>query len=389
MMATAVIQEPQDVQPAAQPLRVLLVEDDPCDAELVLHELRSGGFEVRMDVTQTEEAFRESVEGGTYDIVLTDYSLPNWRGMDALKLLRAWGLDLPVILVTGSLGDVTAVECIKQGATDYVLKDRLQRLPVAVRRALREKQLRDENRRSQEELARKIEELARSNADLEQFAYVASHDLQEPLRMVATYTELLAQRYRGKLDERADKYIHYAVDGATRMQTLIRDLLTYSRAGRTQLDLQSTDCNEIVAEAIGNLRAAVQESGASIIYQGLPTIVADRLQVGQVFQNLISNAIKFRGSKQPAVRIEAARTSRMWQFAVIDNGMGIAPEHLDMIFVIFKRLHTHAEYPGNGLGLAICKKIVERHGGKIWVESAPGQGSAFRFTLPLRPQEVH
>jgi signal transduction histidine kinase len=390
MMATAPTRAAEPLQqPSPRPLRVLLVEDDASDAELVLHQLRSGGFAVRADITENEEEFRRLVEqNGDYEIVLTDYSLPHWRGMEALKLLRLRGLDVPVILVTGSLGDVTAVECIKQGATDYVLKDRLQRLPVAVRRALEEKQLRAENQRAQQELADKVEELARSNAELEQFAYVASHDLQEPLRMVATYTELLAERYRGRLDDRADKYIHYAVDGAVRMQSLIRDLLTYSRAGRHQLALGSHDCNQIVAEAVANLQAAVHESGASLIYHALPTVVADRLQLVQVFQNLVSNAIKFRRPDPPQIAIEARKKERQWEFSVSDNGIGIAPEYHELIFVIFKRLHTHDEHPGTGLGLAICKKIVERHGGKIWVESEVGRGSTFKFTLPVGAKEA-
>jgi signal transduction histidine kinase len=285
-----------------------------------MHELRSGGFAIVADISQTQEEFKQYVTDAPYDIVLTDYSLPRWRGMEVLKVLRARNLDIPVILVTGSLGDVTAVECIKRGVTDYVLKDRLQRLPVAVRRALQEKQLRDENRRGQEELAKKIEELGRSNAELEEFAYVASHDLQEPLRMVAAYTELLAQRYRGKLDERAEKYIRYAVDGATRMQTLIRDLLTYSRTGRQQLDMQETDCNEILAEVVRNLEPALQESGGAVLYQELPTVLADRVQLAQVFQNLIGNGIKFHGPTNRSSALEVAAVRRTGNLPSVTTG---------------------------------------------------------------------
>jgi light-regulated signal transduction histidine kinase (bacteriophytochrome) len=269
------------------------------------------------------------------------------------------------------------VECIKQGAADYILKDHLARLPGSVRRAMRETKLRQDHRQS-------LDDLARSNRDLEQFAYVASHDLQEPLRMVATYTQLLAERYRGKLDSDADKYIHYAVDGALRMQKLVQDLLAFSRVGRHGLALENTDCNVALQEALKNLEAAIQESGAMVEQAQLPVLVADRSQMVQVFQNLIGNAIKFRGSEPPLIRVSAELIGKEWVFSVADNGIGIAPEHGDSVFVVFRRLHTRAEYPGNGIGLSICKKIVEQHGGRIWVESEVGHGSTFRFALPAK-----
>jgi CheY-like chemotaxis protein len=237
-------------------LRVLVIEDNPSDAELEIAELRRGGFDISSDVAQTRDEVREFLEKSSYDVILADYNLPHFRGMEALDVMRAMRLSIPLILVTGALKSVTAVECVKQGATDYVLKDNLTRLPLSVRRALEETRLRKERQRAQDELARKVEELARSNQDLEQFAYVASHDLQEPLRMVAAYTELLAQRYHGKLDENADKYIGYAVEGAIRMQALIEDLLAFSRVGRTGEERKEIDCNAITSEAITNLTAS-------------------------------------------------------------------------------------------------------------------------------------
>jgi light-regulated signal transduction histidine kinase (bacteriophytochrome) len=301
--------------------------------------------------------------------------LPNWNGIESVKILHRRGLDIPVILVSGALGELTAVECMKQGAADYVLKDHLARLPESVRRALREKKLRQEHRQSQEDLAR-------SNQDLEQFAYVASHDLQEPLRMVATYTQLLAERYQGKLDSDADKYIHYAVDGALRMQQLVQDLLAFSRVGRQSLAPRRTECNSVLQAALQNLQAAIQESGATVQHTQLPVVMADSSQLVQVFQNLIGNAVKFRGSEPPVVRVSAKPKRKEWVFSVADNGIGIAQEHLENVFVVFRRLHTRAEYPGNGIGLSICKKIIEHHGGRIWVESKLGHGSNFQFTLP-------
>jgi PAS domain S-box-containing protein len=226
-----------------------------------------------------------------------------------------------------------------------------------------------------------VEKLARSNAELERFAYVASHDLQEPLRMVASFTQLLAKRYSGRLDETADRYIDFAVDGARRMQQLIVDLLAYSRVNSQELDLRQTECEAVVQTVLRNLSAAIDESGAVIERDPLPVLTADAAQLGQLFQNLIGNAIKFRGPAPLRIRIAAADNGPHWLFSVQDNGIGIDPRHSGRIFQIFQRLHTREAYPGTGIGLAVCQKVAERHGGKIWVESEPGLGSTFRFTI--------
>jgi signal transduction histidine kinase len=364
-------------------LRTVLVEDSAADAELVLHALRKDNFDVDAVIVQDEITFTRALVAHCPEIVLADYNLPEWKGMEVLNVLRRLSLDIPMILVSGALGDVTAVECIRQGATDYVLKDGLARLPEVVRRALREKQERSLRRQAEKDLAKKADELARSNADLEQFAYVASHDLQEPLRMVAAYTQLLSERYKGKLDENADKFIGYASEGALRMQVLIQDLLAFSRVGRKDAACANVDCNAVLAEVKQSLASAMQESGAVITCTGLPCIWADRTQMTQVFQNLIGNGIKFRGKEKPAIAVQAAKEDGQWLFRVTDNGIGIAPEFAENIFVVFQRLHARTEYPGNGIGLAICKKIVERNGGKIWVESQPGSGCTFKFTMPM------
>jgi light-regulated signal transduction histidine kinase (bacteriophytochrome) len=234
----------------------------------------------------------------------------------------------------------------------------------------------------QTELAKKVKELARSNAELEQFAYVVSHDLEEPLRMISAYTQLLAEQYRGKLDDKADQYIRYAVDGAAHMRALIHDLLEFSRAGRPDNGLKTTDCGEEVKHVVSNLEAAIRETGAVITCGPLPIVMAHVVQLRQVFQNLIGNAIKFHDGKPPAIQVSAERKENEWVFSVTDNGISIAPEHVQIIFAIFQRLHTRAEYPGNGIGLAICKKIVEQHGGNIWVEPQGAGGVTVKFTWP-------
>jgi len=367
----------QKEEQKALKLRVLLVEDDPSDSELILHTLEKGSLSVEPEVVRSAEEFTDRIRKNSYDTILADYRLPGWNGMETVGILRRERLDTPVVLVSGALGEQNAVECIKQGAADYVLKDHLTRLPTSVRRVIEEKRLRDENRRTHEELAR-------SNRDLEQFAYIASHDLQEPLRMVAMYTQLLAERYQGQLDASADKYIHYAADGALRMQALVQDLLAFSRVGRTGTDFQEIESLQVVEIALKNLQSTIQESAAEISRGDLPVIIADRTQMIQLFQNLVGNAIKFRGPDPPQIQISAEREEGKWCFSVQDNGIGIAAKHVDEVFGIFKRLHTRAEYPGNGIGLAICKKIVEQHGGTIWVESHSKKGSLFRFTIPFR-----
>ena len=200
--------------------------------------------------------------------------------------------------------------------------------------------------------------------------------------MVAAYTQLLAERYRGKLDANADKFIGYASEGALRMQTLIQDLLAFSRVGRNDVACGRVDCGAAIEEVLLSLGPAIQESGAVVTHANLPVVWADRSQMAQVFQNLIGNAIKFRGKEPPAISVEAEKAGEQWLFSVSDNGMGIAAEQAENIFVVFQRLHARPEYPGNGIGLAICKKIIEHNGGKIWVEARAGHGSIFKFTLP-------
>ena len=239
-----------------------------------------------------------------------------------------------------------------------------------------------ERKRAEDALARQAQELARSNAELEHFAHVASHDLQEPLRMMASFARLLQRRYQAQLDADADEFIAYIVDGAVRMQRLISDLLAYARIGQRGKEFALTDCAAVVDAAWRNLRAAIEESGAVLTCGPLPSVIGDETQLVQLFQNLLGNAIKFR-SDTPHIHVGAERRESHWLFWVQDNGIGIEPPHVERIFLIFQRLHTRAKYPGTGIGLAICKKILERHGGRIWVESEWRKGSTFYFTLPV------
>jgi light-regulated signal transduction histidine kinase (bacteriophytochrome) len=309
-------------------------------------ERQPANFSAALDLDlkgQTPDQFRKRVKETFPDLILPDGKLVRWRGMEALEILRRQGLDVPMIL----------------GGDDQ------------------------KEESAQEELARKLIELARSNADLEQFANVASHDLQEPLRMVSTYTELIAEQYSEKLDAKADKYIHYAVDGSRRMGTLIRDLLEFARVGKTEGHLRNSDCEEVVKQVIADLQVAINETGAMVTFEHLPVVMARPFELKQVFQNLIGNAIKFHDGKPPSIHVSAELKERVWIFSVIDNGISIAPENVHRIFAVFQRLHTREEYPGNGIGLAICKKIVEQHGGTIWVEPNATPGATFKFTWPV------
>jgi PAS domain S-box-containing protein len=285
----------------------------------------------------------------------------------ALSARRKDGSELPVEISLSPLGESEDLLVMS------IIRDVTER-----------KRAEDELRRTAARLAEQTAELERSNAELQQFAYVASHDLQEPLRMVASYTQLLARRYGDKLDDDAREFIDFAVDGARRMQALINDLLAYSRVGTRAVEFAPTDCNAVVDQVIADLGAAIEDQRAVVTRGDLPTVQADTMQLSQLFQNLIGNAIKFHGERPPRVDVAAERQGQDWLFAVRDNGIGIDPEYADRIFIIFQRLHSRAEYPGTGIGLAICKKIVERHGGRIWLESKVGEGTTFYFTLPAK-----
>ena len=379
-------------------LNVLCLEDELKDAELLNEMLVDAGYLVSMDIAAKEKEYLSFLKGRDYDIILADYTLPGFDIHVALK----WALELqpevPFVCVSGTIGDDKALELLKQGATDYVLKNSLGWFVFAVRRALEgvEKQKERKKRAAElviankelvfqnEEKEKRAAELIIANKELEQFAYVASHDLQEPLRMVASFTQLLERRYKDKLDADANDFIHFAVDGAIRMQKLINDLLEYSRISTRGKIFEQVNTSLILGQVISNLQLLIIENAALISNDDLPVVKADESQILHVFQNLIENAIKFKKKSEfPKIHISCKKTNNFYEFSVRDNGIGIEMQYHDRVFTIFQRLHSVKDYPGTGIGLSICKHIVERHGGTIWFDSKENAGTTFYFTIPV------
>ncbi|MBU4263555.1 MAG: PAS domain S-box protein [Proteobacteria bacterium] len=535
-------------------MRILHLEDDFNDAELVRTALEEGGYRLDVACVETKADFIAALADNEYDIILADYMLPSFDGLSALAIAQEKTPEVPFIFVSGVMGEELAIDTLKNGATDYVLKQRMSRLAPAVCRALKEanelikrnraeqelkkyheqleelvrertaelsstidqlkheicerrraekerekteeqfrllvegvmdyaifmidpagrvlswnegaerikgyradeifgrhfssfyteedvkqgkpanhlkiadeqgsyeedslmvrkdgsqfwanvvitalrdeagrlrgfsKVIRDisERRRAEEKLRTTADELARSNAELTRFAAIVAHDLQEPLRVIDGFINLLARRYQGRLDEKADEFIGFTVEGVKRMQQLIKDLLEYSKVGTRGTILETVDFSAAVDKAVLNLQAAVRDINAVITRDSLPTLMANASLISRLFQNLIGNALKFHGKEPMQVHISAEQKENRWILSVRDNGIGIEPKYAETIFGMFQRLHTTREYPGTGIGLAVCKRIVEHHGGEIWLESEPGKGSTFYFTSPARLPE--
>jgi PAS domain S-box-containing protein len=316
---------------------------------------------------------------------------PKWRGLPeghaplggllGVSLVGRDGESRGLVMVTDKRdGEFTKEDEITVGQLATLASLGLQNMEA--REEAEEKAREAEDGRQR--LSILMQELERSNNDLQQFAYIVSHDLQEPLRTVTSFVQLLGRRYEGKLDKKADQYIGYAVEGTRHMQRLLNDLLAFSRIGGGQLDLRPIDLSACLERARLNLKTAFEESRAALVCEGLPVVEADEMQMTQVFQNLIANAVKFRGERTPVITVSSERRSNAWAIHIRDNGIGIDPQHRDQVFLVFRRLHGKGRYAGTGIGLAICKKIVERHGGRIWVESEAGKGSCFSFLLPAR-----
>ncbi|WP_341731618.1 ATP-binding protein [Microcoleus sp. EPA2] len=417
---------------------ILVVDDTPENLRLLSTMLSQRGYAPRC-VINGQMALR-ACNSNPPDLILLDIMMPEMNGYEVCQHLKndAITRDIPVIFISAKDEVFDKVNAFAVGGVDYISKpfqfeEVLVRIESHLTLRKLQKQLKEQNVLLQEEISSRLaveevlheknlilqqeistrcavektlqeqnlllqkeignrqrvesallksnQELARSNAELEQFAYVASHDLQAPLATIASYAQLLEKRYQEQLDSQANKFIGNIVQGCTRMQALIDDLLEYSRVGRSQKPFKPTNCNQVLEQALANLQGVIRDTQAVVSYGELPVVNGDISQLVQLFQNLVGNAIKYRKNEPPDISISVCKQHDRWLFSVADNGIGIARQHQERIFQIFQRLHTQKEYSGTGIGLAICQKIVERHGGRIWVNSEPGQGSTFYFTL--------
>lgn len=375
------------------PLRVLMVEDTTDDAEMMIDHLEQAGFQVSCECVQSANEMAQALREQQWDLILSDFIMPGFTGLDALQIAQQFELETPFIIVSGSIGEDLAVQAMRAGAQDYLMKDRMARLGAAVQRELAEstlrrerRRMRQENERQAEELRLRAEQLARSNAELERFAYLAAHDLQEPLRMVGAYSQLLVKRYHGRLDEDVDRIVDFIRTGIERMEMLITGLLSYSATLHGEpLSLCPTDTGAIVDEAVIAQRQLIVKTGAEVTRDPLPPVLADGPKLRAVFGHLLANAVKFgKEGAFPRVHIKAQIQNDDVLISVKDNGIGIDPQYSEQIFGLFKRLHRD-DAIGLGIGLALCRRTVEQHGGRIWVESSIGRGATFFLTLKPAP----
>jgi two-component system, sensor histidine kinase and response regulator len=380
----------QAVSDSAAPV-VMVVDDMPANLGVMAGELERHGYQVV--VAQGGEEAIERAALVHPELILLDVLMPGIDGFETCRRLKADEAtrNIPVIFMTALADTPHKLTGFEAGAVDYVTKpldgaEVMARVQNQIALATMRRSLAERNAQLAQEIAVREQAqtaLQRSNAELEQLAYVASHDMQEPLRMIASYLQLVEQRYVDKLDDDGREFIGFAVDGAKRMQGLINDLLTYSRVGTKARPFEPVSLASVAETALSHLRVAVAESQAAVELDNLPQVKGDASQLVQLLQNLLGNAIKFRGTEPPRIRVQAqAGEPGWWHVSVRDNGIGIEPAYFERVFVLFQRLHGRSAYPGTGIGLALCKRIVERHGGRIWVESQPGAGSAFHFTLP-------
>jgi signal transduction histidine kinase len=362
----------------ADKIDILIVDDRPEnlvamaslleDENLVIHKALSGN-----------EALGMMLETG-FAVVILDVQMPVMDGYETAKLmqLNEKTKNIPIIFVTAINKEQQQIyRGYASGAVDYLFK------PVEPAILKSKVRIFCELHRQRKTIQDQLRLIERKNKDLEEFASIASHDLREPLRVVTGYLDLIARRYQGQLDEKADTFIHFAVDAVERMDTLITELLNYSRLATSDASFTSVDTNQVFEEAVSNLDVAISDSGAVITRDDLPTLAGAHTLLVQLFQNLLGNAVKFtKPGIAPEVHVSIAEKQRQWVFAVRDKGIGIEPKYFERIFAIFQRLHTREEFAGTGIGLAMCKRIIERHHGRMWLESTPGEGATFFFSLP-------
>lgn len=359
------------------PINVLLVEDNAADAYLIWKFLADESNISLTHVERLDDAI-DSLKQTHFDAILLDLTLPDSRNLATVKGMHIADVQLPIIVLTGLDDEEIAIAALREGAQDYLVKGELKKsgLVRAIHYAIERQQTLDKLQHLNQELSRSNEELAR-------FAHVVSHDLQQPLQSISGFAQLLVMTQRERLDATANSYVDRIVTSSQQMSQLIQDLLAYAKVGAAEQPYEPIDCNQLVQEILSEISPSIKEEQARVTVQPLPTIAGNPSQLRQLFQNLLSNALKYHLPEQaPQVNLSAILEAETWQFTVQDNGIGIEPKYFDKIFQIFERLHSKGEYPGTGVGLSTCKKIVESHSGHIWVESKLGAGTAVYFTLP-------
>jgi signal transduction histidine kinase len=385
------------------PLKVLIVENSENDAILIADCLTRAGYRTEWERVETAPGLASAlVSAAPWDLILSDYSMPGFSGLAALQIYQQSGLDIPFILISGSIGEERAVEAMHSGVHDYIMKDRMRRLAPAVDRELREAANRkarrtavNENQRLNAELlelnemlSKKVELLSRSHADLEQVTWAASHDLKEPLRQIRSYTQLLLRR-RPATGADELEFSRYISEGVERAMALLDGMLAYARNVRAPVDLFiESDAEEAAGEALHSLAQRMESLSATVKVDPLPAVMIGYKALIDIFKHLFLNALEYtREGAPPSIRVSSTRSNNEVCFAVQDNGIGIKPEHHARIFELFRRLHS-VEYPGIGVGLPLCKRLVENYGGRLWLESEPGSGSTFYFTLTAAKQKA-
>jgi signal transduction histidine kinase len=378
-------------KPIEEIIEILLFEDNPGDAGLLEEMLEEFNDLYLLKNVETLKEGLDVLKSHHFDVILLDLGLPDSEGVDTLIDVDKKTPNTPIIVLTGLNNEEIGTIAVKSGAQDYLIKKEIdsKQLKRSIQYSIERKKIEIELEKSQENLEEKVKErtkaLEQSNKELQQFAYIASHDLREPLRMITSFLQLLERRYKDQLDDDANEFIGFAVDGAKRLDDMIKDILEYSKVTNKKMTFSLIDVEQVLDETLTNLKMLIDENNVIITHDPLPNITGDEKLMVLLFQNLIGNSIKYKSQKQPNIHISSKKEGDHYLFSVVDNGIGMSEEYLERIFTIFQRLHTQEEYEGTGIGLAIAQKIVHQHGGSIWAESELGEGTTFHFTIPIDP----